>query len=110
MCGGPDSPGPGTRSLRFFLCEHCRFGVGLGLFRGGDYIGESLVAGPEAFRVRYVHLATEMLLKQWRIHGVSLTIQASTASCIEVMGPASHYRRFFQGSEVQHELTSESTY
>ena len=26
--------------------EHCRFGMGLGLFRGGDYIGESLVAGP----------------------------------------------------------------
>jgi hypothetical protein len=89
--------------------EHCRFGVGLGLFRGGDYIGESLVAGPEAFRVHYVHLATEMLLKHWRIHGVSLTIQASTASCIEVMGPASHYRRFL-GSEVQHKLHLESTY
>jgi hypothetical protein len=92
-----------------FFYEHCRFGVGLGLFRGGDYIGESLVAGPEAFRVQYVHLATEMLLKHWRIHGVSLTIKASTACCIEVMGPASHYRRFL-GGEVQHKLHLESTY
>lgn len=33
-----------------FFYEHTRFGIGLGLFRGGDYMGESLVAGPEAFR------------------------------------------------------------
>ncbi len=38
--------------------EHTRLGVGLGLFRGGDYIGESLVAGPSANRVHYVHLAS----------------------------------------------------
>ena len=25
--------------------EHTRLGIGLGLFRGGDYIGESLVVG-----------------------------------------------------------------
>jgi hypothetical protein len=37
--------------------EHTRLGVGLGLFRGGDYIGESLVASPEAYRMHYVHLA-----------------------------------------------------
>lgn len=89
--------------------EHCRLGVGLGLFRGGDYVGESLVAGNQAFRVRYVHLATEALLKQRRIHGVSLSIKASVDSCIEVMGPASNLRRFC-GSEVQHKLPLERTY
>jgi hypothetical protein len=89
--------------------EHCRLGVGLGLFRGGDYIGESLVAGPEAHRVHHVHLATQALLKQRRIHGVSLTIKASTDSCIEIMGPASNFRRF-RGTEVQHKLPLESTY
>ena len=68
--------------------EHTRLGIGLGLFRGGDYIGESLVAGPAAHRVHYVHLATQALLKERRIHGVSLSIKASLDSCIEVMGPA----------------------
>jgi hypothetical protein len=32
-----------------FFYEHTRLGIGLGLFRGGDYIGESLVAGPAAY-------------------------------------------------------------
>lgn len=89
--------------------EHCRFGVGLGLFRGGDYIGESLVVGDAALRVQYVHLATQALLQQWRIHGVSLSIKASTACCVEVMGPASYFRRF-TGSEVQHTLPLLPTY
>jgi hypothetical protein len=89
--------------------EHCRFGVGLGLFRGGDYIGESLVAGPEEFRVHYVHLATQALLKHWRIHGVSLSIKASVDDCIEVMGTPSNFKRF-RGSQIQHKLPLESTY
>jgi hypothetical protein len=89
--------------------EHCRFGVGLGLFRGGDYIGESLVAGAEAFRVHYVHLATQALLKHWRIHGVSLCIKAPAACCTEVMGPANNFRRI-RGSQIQHKLPLESTY
>ncbi len=89
--------------------EHTRLGVGLGLFRGGDYIGESLVAGPSAHRVHYVHLATQVLLKQRRIHGVSLSIKTSLDSCIEVMGPASHFRRF-STTTIQHKLPLESTY
>ena len=89
--------------------EHTRLGVGLGLFRGGDYIGESLVAGPEAHRVHYVHLATQALLKERRIHGVSLSVKASLDSCIEVMGPASNFRRFC-ATTVQHKLPLESTY
>jgi hypothetical protein len=89
--------------------EHTRFGVGLGLFRGGDYIGESLVAGPEALHVHYVHLATQALLKKWRIHGVSLSMKAGAAACIEVMGPPSDSKRFC-GTEVQHKLPLESTY
>jgi hypothetical protein len=89
--------------------EHCRFGMGLGLFRGGDYVGESLVVGREALHVQYVHLAVQALLKQWRIHGVSITIKAPAACCIEVMGPANHFKRFC-GKEVQHKLPLASSY
>ena len=89
--------------------EHCRFGLGLGLFRGGDYVGESLVAGPAPLRVHYVHLATQALLQQWRIHGVSLSIKAPVEQCIAVMGPAAHHRRFF-GTEVMHRLPLPATY
>ncbi len=84
-------------------------GFGLGLFRGGDYIGESLVAGADALRVHYVHLATQELLKRFRIHGVSLTIKASAEACAEVMGAPNRYRRF-RGDTVQHKLPLESTY
>ena len=92
-----------------FFYEHTRFGIGLGLFRGGDYMGESLVAGPEAFRAHYVSLASEALLRTWRIHGVSITIKAAIANCIELMGPPSDSRRFL-GGEVQHKLRLENSY
>ena len=71
--------------------------------------GKVWSSGPEALRVHYVHLATQALLKQWRIHGVSLSVKASADSCIEIMGPASDFRRFC-GTEVQHKLPLESTY
>ena len=89
--------------------EHTRLGIGIGLFRGGDYIGESLVVGREPLRATYVHLATQALLKKWRIHGVSLTIKTPTDRCTEIMGPAGDFRRF-RSSEVQHKLPLESTY
>jgi hypothetical protein len=89
--------------------EHTRFGIGLGLFRGGDYIGESLVVGGPALRVHYVHLAIQALLRQWRVHGVSLTFKASSACCMEVMGAPSYFRRFC-ATEVQHKLPLEGTY
>jgi hypothetical protein len=89
--------------------EHCRFGIGLGLFRGGDYIGESLVAAPAALRLQYVHLAMQALLKRRRVHGVSITIKASADSCTGVMGPGNQFRRF-RGTEVQHKLPLENTY
>jgi hypothetical protein len=89
--------------------EHTRLGIGLGLFRGGDYIGESLVAGPEALQVKYVHLATQALLQQRRIHGVSLTFKAPMDSCMEVMGTANNLRRFRE-TTVQHKLPLASTY
>jgi hypothetical protein len=92
-----------------FFYEHTRYGIGLGLFRGGDYAGESLVVAPEALHVPYVHLATQALLKQWRIHGVSITMKAPVDRCIEIMGPASYFKRFV-GSEVQHKLPLASTY
>jgi hypothetical protein len=92
-----------------FFYEHTRYGIGLGLFRGGDYVGESLVVAPEALHVQYVHLATQALLKQWRIHGVSITMKAPVDRCIEIMGPASYFNRF-TGSEVQHRLPLANTY
>ncbi len=48
-------------------------------------------------------------MKQWRVHGVSITMKAPSARCIELMGPASYFRRFI-GSEVQHKLPLASTY
>ncbi len=92
-----------------FFYEHTRYGIGLGLFRGGDYVGESLVVAPEALHAQYVHLATQALLKQWWIHGVSITMKAPVDRCVEIMGPASYFKRFI-GSEVQHKLPLASTY
>jgi hypothetical protein len=89
--------------------EHTRLGVGLGLFRGGDYMGESLVIAPEARRVHYVHLATQALLKKWRIHGVSLTVKAPVDTCIQVMGAQTNSRRLC-AAEVKHTLPLERTY
>ncbi len=92
-----------------FFFEHTRYGIGLGLFRGGDYVGESLIVAPEIHHAHYVHLATQALLKQWRIHGVSISMKAPVDRCVEVMGPASYFKRFV-GSEVQHKLPLASTY
>jgi hypothetical protein len=89
--------------------EHTRLGAGLGLFRGGDYMGESLVVAPEALRVHYVHLATKALLKRWRIHGVSLTIKAPIDTCIQVMGAQTNCRRLC-AAEVKHTLPLAQTY
>jgi hypothetical protein len=89
--------------------EHTRLGVGLGLFRGGDHMGESLVVAPEALRVHYVHLATQALLKSWRIHGVSLTVKAPMDTCIQVMGAQTNCRRLC-AAEVKHTLPLAQTY
>ncbi|MGC2402492.1 MAG: hypothetical protein WA510_22050 [Acidobacteriaceae bacterium] len=89
--------------------EHCRFGVGLGLFRGGDYIGESLVAGRKELHLQYLHMATQTLLQRRHVHGVSLTIQAPIDDCIAIMGPASYVRRFC-GREIQNTLPLASSY
>jgi hypothetical protein len=74
--------------------EHYKFGIGLGIMRGGDYMGESLLAGPEELRLHYVGLATQALLRHWRIHGVSLTVRANLDACLEVMGPEGRYGNF----------------
>jgi hypothetical protein len=92
-----------------FFMEHCILGVGLGLLDGGDAVGGSLVAGPEAFRVEYVHLAAQALLRFWRIHGVSLRISAPFDPCIDVMGPESRYR-IFVGRDTPHKLPLANTY
>jgi hypothetical protein len=92
-----------------FFYEHCRFGLGLGLFRGGDYIGESLVVGQPELRLQYIHMATQSLLQQRHVHGISLTMQAPVDDCIALMGPASHTRRFC-GREIQNTLPLAETY
>jgi len=93
-----------------FFFEHCRFGIGLGFCRGGDGIGEGLVAGgPAAFRIHYVHLATQALLRHWRIHGVSLAIMAPVNHCLEVMGPADACH-CFAGRSVARNLPLPATY
>jgi hypothetical protein len=89
--------------------EHTRLGVGLGLFRGGGYMGESLVVAPEALRVHYVHLATKALLKRWRIHGVSLTVKAPIDTCIQIMGAQTNCSRLC-AAEVKHTLPLAQTY
>jgi hypothetical protein len=89
--------------------EHYKFGIGLGIMRGGSSIGENLVAGPEAFRLQYLQLATQALLREWRIHGVALSVRASLDRCIDVMGPEQKYR-MFSGGKIQHKLPLESTY
>lgn len=89
--------------------EHCRYGVGLGLWRGGDDVGDGLVAGPEANRVQYVYLAAEAILKLWRVYGVSFAVRTSRENCIEVMGPSSKYR-IFSGGQIQRRLPLERTY
>ncbi len=89
--------------------EHCRFGLGLGLFRGGGILGETLAVGPETFHLQYVHLAAHSLLQRWRIHGVSLAVRASADRCIEIMGSRDNYR-IFCGREIRYKLPLESTY
>jgi hypothetical protein len=89
--------------------EHCRFGLGLGLFRGGDYIGEGLIAGRKELQLQYLQMATQTLLQQRHVHGISLSIQAPIDDCIAFMGPASYSRRFC-GREVQNTLPLSSTY
>ena len=77
-----------------FFSEHTRLGVGLGLFRGGDYIGESLVAGPESYRVHYVHLATAGTAERAAYSRREPQRQSFSDACMEVMGPASNFSRF----------------
>jgi hypothetical protein len=89
--------------------EHSKFGIGLGIMRGGGYIGENFVAGPEAFRLQYAHLAAQALLQHWRIHGVSISVRSPLEECLEVMGPKSRYR-IFSGRTIRCKLPLESTY
>ncbi len=89
--------------------EHCKFGIGLGLIRGGDATGGSFVTGTEAFRVHYADLAAQALLRQWRILGVSLTASTSMAECIKVMGLPGRHRMFTERAP-RHKLKLAPTY
>jgi hypothetical protein len=92
-----------------YFFEHCIMGVGLGLLEGGDPAGESLVAAPHAFRVEYVYMAAQALLRCWRIHGVSLRMSAYLNDCVDVMGPGNRYRIFVR-RDTPRKLPLESTY
>jgi hypothetical protein len=92
-----------------FFMERSILGMGLGLFNGGDNTGESLVVGPEVFRVEYVHLAAQSLLGFSRIHGVGLRMSGPFRHCTDVMGPQSRYR-IFVATNTSRKLPLESTY
>jgi hypothetical protein len=89
--------------------EPYKFGIGLGIMRGGGYTGENLVVGPEEFRLPYLWLAVQALLRHWRIHGVSIGVRFALDECLEIMGPEGRYR-LFSGRTVQNKLPLESTY
>jgi hypothetical protein len=101
------------RNLELEACalfiEYRRFGVGLGLLRGGDAMGDGIIVAPGAFRMEYVHLAVQALLQSWRVHGISLMLKAPIDQTIDVMGPRGKDRSFF-AREVRHKLPLESTY
>jgi hypothetical protein len=77
--------------------------------RGGGLIGENCVVGPEAFRLQYMQLAADALLRYRRIHGVSVSVRARLQTCLEVMGPQSTYRLFSERN-IQYKLPLEGTY
>ncbi len=89
--------------------EHTLFGMGLGLMRGGDAVGESYVTGAEAFRLQHIHVAAQALLRHRRVYGVSLTIKASLDDCVAVMGPGDRYRVFTERTPV-HKLKLAESY
>jgi hypothetical protein len=89
--------------------EHCKFGIGLGIMRGGGLIGENFIAGPKALRLHYVQLAAQSLLRHWHIHGVSLSMRVPLDECLEVMGPRQRYR-IFSERKVQYQLPLGNTY
>jgi hypothetical protein len=101
------------RSFKLDACvyfyEHCRFGVGLGVLRGGDTAGDGLVAGPHDLRLQYAALAIDAALRHWRIHTISLAIMAPEHLCIQILGPPSKYRMFFS-EMMERELSLKSTY
>jgi hypothetical protein len=92
-----------------FFFEHSKFGIGLGIMRGGGLIGENCVAGPEAFRLQYLQFAVEAFLRRRRIHGVSVSVRAPLDECLEVMGPKGGDRIFF-GRNIQYKLPLKGTY
>jgi hypothetical protein len=92
-----------------FFYEHSKFGIGLGIMRGGGYIGENLVVGLEEFRLQYLWLAVQALLQHWRIHGVSISVRSTLDDCLEVMGTKGKYRLFSERT-IQSKLPLESTY
>ena len=99
----------GTLEAYVFFVEHCSFGLCLGSFRGGDYMGQGLVVGCEPHRTNYVHLATQALLRHWRTHSISFTGKASLAQSLAVMGTDAP-RRLISQRDIQHTLPLESTY
>jgi hypothetical protein len=92
-----------------FFMEHRVCGVGFGLLDGGDAAGENLVVAPDPFRVEYVHLAAQALLRLKHIHGVSLRMSGRFHPCLDIMGPESRYR-VCVATDTPRKLPLESSY
>ena len=101
------------RNLELEACvlffEHCRLGIGLGMWRGGDPVGDGLVVGQARFRMHYVDLAAKALLRHWRAHGVSLAIGLPIDECLEVMGTDAPWQ-LLSARSIQRKLPLESSY
>jgi hypothetical protein len=89
--------------------EHSLHGLGLGLVRGGDALGGSFLIGERVFALPFIDLAAQTLLQQRRIHGVSLTVKATQAECMRVIGAEEKNRVFAERTPV-HKLMLASSY
>jgi hypothetical protein len=83
--------------------------MGLGLVRGGDALGGSFLIGEKAFALPFLNLAAQTLLQQRRIHGVSMTVKATRAECMRVIGAEEKHRAFAERTPV-HKLLLASSY
>jgi hypothetical protein len=89
--------------------EYSRLGFGIGIYHGGNFAGDGLVVGPSQFRAHYVHLATQALLRHWRIYGVSLCVPAPAEQCLAILGPPGPHH-LLAGRNVRRTLPLAQTY
>jgi hypothetical protein len=84
-------------------------GLGVGVYHGGNFAGDGLVAGPRQFRTHFVQVASVALLRHWRIYGVSLSVPAPAEQCVAIMGLSGDNHQF-NGRNVRRTLALAKTY